>query len=508
MAQIESNPNNQLSKPEEKGDRALIAIIDDAIDIFHEEFLDADGQTRIIAIWDQTDNSASLRPLPTIGFGRTYEPQEINEYIRGERSTNLNRSSFKHGTQVTSIAAGRTLGIAPESKIIVVIPQIDDKTGFGIGYSAALDYIRKIAEDHNMPVVVNISQGFNLGAHDGTSLFEEECDNFSDDGEAPGLVIVKSAGNERDKRSHAELVISEKRADIQWDRQESLRDSDTQEPPRARIQIRFPSNDSMAFTLINPRGIRSTSVSFRPEAKQKVHKSFPNNGDSYVLDYTQSNPRNGDSILSISIYRNDGRTIEVGTWTLEIQDDSIGNQDDKKFHAWTESIPNRKGTRDIRFINHISERITLTIPGTAKTIISVGSVISTEPFDVTSYSSCGLTRDNRNQPVLVAVGENIEAAMYSNDCVRHSTTSFVNGTSFAAPQVTGAIALLLSARAKRRDSNASFPQFNISNIRELVISTMGNANREWQFDRGYGILNLQQLLDNGQHFIPQGNIET
>jgi hypothetical protein len=48
----------------ESGDQALIAIIDEGIDVFHNAFLDESGNTRIIAIWDQTDfPNATIRNL-------------------------------------------------------------------------------------------------------------------------------------------------------------------------------------------------------------------------------------------------------------------------------------------------------------------------------------------------------------------------------------------------------------------------------------------------------------
>ena len=59
-----------------------------------------------------------------------------------------------------------------------------------------------------MPVVVNISQGMNAGAHDGRSALELGFEHFSDGGRMPGRVVVKSAGNERDKRRACEGIAA------------------------------------------------------------------------------------------------------------------------------------------------------------------------------------------------------------------------------------------------------------------------------------------------------------
>jgi hypothetical protein len=40
---------------DERGDAALIAVIDNGVDIFHEALRDAQGRTRIVALWDQRD---------------------------------------------------------------------------------------------------------------------------------------------------------------------------------------------------------------------------------------------------------------------------------------------------------------------------------------------------------------------------------------------------------------------------------------------------------------------
>jgi hypothetical protein len=47
----------------EQGDRAMVGIIDDGIDVLHEAFLGDDGKTRIYAVWDQTDPAG---PPPNI----------------------------------------------------------------------------------------------------------------------------------------------------------------------------------------------------------------------------------------------------------------------------------------------------------------------------------------------------------------------------------------------------------------------------------------------------------
>jgi hypothetical protein len=209
------------------------------------------------------------------------------------------------------------MGIACESKIIIVMPS-RDKPGFNSGHILALEYIKKIAEQYEKPVVVNISQGDNLGAHDGTSLIERKCNQFSNNGETPGLIVVTSAGNERQAKRHAMLTVPIDRSEfIRWNSPHEYRRQD-------RIQLRFSSRNLMKFRLINPRGEKSNwinSVNYQTE-----NYPFLETGNIGSLDYKARDRFNQDSVLSITIFRSRDEKyspIEPGEWSLEIKGSSI-----------------------------------------------------------------------------------------------------------------------------------------------------------------------------------------
>src|SRR6185436_11942096 len=83
----------------------------------------------------------------------------------------------------------------------------DEPTGYSHAHLAALIFIDWEASRLGRPVVVNVSQGMNAGAHDGQSPLEIAFDEFSKSGTREGRVIVKSAGNERAKRGHARVTV-------------------------------------------------------------------------------------------------------------------------------------------------------------------------------------------------------------------------------------------------------------------------------------------------------------
>lgn len=479
-------PINLPVESSKNDDIALIAVIDGGIDILHSAFLDSSGNTKILSIWDQTNHTGSNPNIAgfTSEFGTEHTRENINSYVKENYipPSLKNLRGIAHGTQVASIAAG----IAPNSQLIIVIPEIRPDNGDGSkpgtdnAYTLALLYIKYLAKQHNRPVVINISLGTNAGAHDGTSLLEVACDRISDNGTLPGLVIVKSAGNERNKKSHAELLILDDTSNyLSWKSIGNNHKKDT-------IEFWFKSCNLMQFRLINPQNEPSIWILPCKVAQFYQFKT----GDSCQFSYVRYPKINENSSkFTIVITSDTDSVIEKGDWKVEIQ--SISTEDPNNIiNAWIQYANwNQVNDREIQFIDS-SDKITLTIPGTAKSIISVASVSSCEPFNITSYSSFGPTRDGRCQPILAAPGENVMAA------IANSSNQFspCNGTSMAAPHITGIVALLLSKISNNCMLNIHNPNYSAHEIQKWLRSQTRSNDEKWRNDIGYGVLDVQKLI--------------
>lgn len=489
---------------EERGDAALIGIIDSGVDILHSCFRDANGKSRILAYWDQQEAQDVRSPASvasqsfTQNYGRLYLKDEIEAFIEaGEAPFSLRDSVERHGTHVASIAGGRAVGsvadgIAPEARFIVVAPQMKTKPGDppSLGYSNshvdALAFLKAAAAGNwpsaekpilksPMPMAINISLGMNAGAHDGSSTLEAAFDTITGMGRLPGLVIVKSAGNERNHAGHARIRAFPGIETIEW---QSLPPPMPHLAPRKRdyFEVWYSHLDELEFTLVDPANNETAVVSAaNPEVSTFLGSNI------CELRLARDHPDNGGQRLTISIAESGATPIQLGVWKLRVH----GNQvlsGDGHVDIWVE----RNGKRGVRFTSH-EPRMTLSIPGTARTVITVGACTSEPKPRMIDASSYGRTRDGRPKPDLCAPGYRVVAAAAGGGM---DASVEMSGTSMAAPHVTGAIALLLSQRAKKTGQS----QLNARQVQAILVRSVNASSGLHHEGFGYGRLDLAKLF--------------
>jgi endonuclease G len=497
---------NDVFKPptDETGSHAIAGLIDTGIDIMHEAFLDGAGQTRILGIWNQRETapagSAYQSPKATFpgvftqDYGVLYLTNHINALIAGGAGSvpSILRdpgsgliNSPGHGTHVASIAAGRAVGafqggVAPDAKILVVIPNMVTKPtdppslGYSNSHVDALSFLLTAAKapaiGGGLPIAVNVSLGMNAGAHDGLSLLEASFDAATRNGLDEGVMIVKSAGNEGDSGGHAELQAFNGKQFITWQSDLVARDRDY-------IEVWYDAQHELEFVLIDPAGNRSPVVSSANPSASVVL-----GGNRCTLLLTEYHPDCGDDRLQITISP-EPAPIRAGLWQLDVTGVAVGGGS-QQIHAWVE----RDIARAVRFQTGDNNAMTLSVPGTARHVISVSASGSRLPLELTPSSSQGLTRDGRAKPDLCAPGTAIIAAA-SNSGNRQAVVA-MTGTSMAAPHVTGAVVLAFSMRA-RLGKQPLTANRTAGILRTCTIGGNGVHNRSF----GFGCLDAKKFLE-------------
>lgn len=127
--------------------------------------------------------------------------------------------------------------------------------------------------------------------------------------------------------------------------------------------------------------------------------------------------------------------------------------------------------------------VSLTDPGNADSVITVGATHRRRPheYGVSYFSSRGPTGDGRMKPDVVAPGEKIIAP------VPGELSAVKDGTSMAAPHVSGAAAMLMA----RHSELIAHP----ARIKKIICSTATDLGRERYF-QGAGLVDTLRALQS------------
>ncbi len=501
-----------VNNTEYKGSGVIVCIIDSGIDWEHEDFRDPldPSQSRILYVWDMTLTASGGETTPEdrdgvnyagLDYGVEYSNIQIEDEIDGLPAGFVRESDTNgHGTHVAGTAGGNGAslstrkyeGMAPEADLLIV------KAGNGSFLNSclidALTYAKQVASDQGKAIVVNMSLGGHADAHDGTGSLDEAVDDFT----GTGKVVVISAGNEGDENIHITgSVGSGSSVDFYF----------TVPPYSAKDDA---DNDYFGFDFWFDTGGDVTAQVTTPNSYTALqdagtaNTTETNDGSIYLYNYVDIN--NSDREVYSYIDDNNATFPPAnGLWTLNIENNSGSSM---TYHGWL------FGSSMGATLNSGDTDYTVGSPGTALEAITIGSYVSRWRWsnslgsgysytgtdysdDISSFSSIGPTRDDRQKPDIAAPGQGM-ASSTSSDYTPTPSAEWVlpgskhhitQGTSMSSPVTAGCVALLLEID----------PNLTASQVKSLITSTAmedsytGGSlpNYTW----GYGRLDIYRAAE-------------
>ena len=406
------------------GRGVLVGIVDSGIDFFHPDFRTEDGSSRILSLWDQ-----SIPGNPTEGYviGTEYTKEEINKAlalgeIQGRRLV-PSRDYTGHGTAVLGIAAGNgrasggaNRGIAYESDLLVVKMKNADKNSFPrtTELMEGVDYLIRQSIRLGKPIVVNISFGNNYGSHKGDSLLETYLDSVSAMGRN---VICTGMGNNGDDALHFGGKLENR--EIQ-----EIELGIGPYEPALNLQLWKAYEDEIKIYVENPSGIRIGPLEERMGAQR-----WRAGNTNLLIYYGKPAPYHVTQEIYFE-FLPDVLYVDSGVWKLVLQGINVKNGD---YFLW---LPGGKTLNPGTGFYLPRVQGTLTIPATARRLISVGAYDS-RLLSYAAFSGRGSSELPYGKPDLTAPGVSITAPRTGGDYGSYT------GTSFAVPFVSGSAALLM-----------------------------------------------------------------
>ncbi|MBQ8591253.1 MAG: S8 family peptidase [Lachnospiraceae bacterium] len=491
MQDIEYNPLSliasgilQLQRPplELTGRNVIIGVIDTGIRYEEDVFRRSDGSSRILSIWDQTNQDG----IPPEGFyyGSEYDNEMINIALRSENPRDIVPSYDEngHGTAMASVAAGSIVnkglyynGAAPDADIVVVklkeakqylrdyyyIPE-----GVACYEDAdilqAVQYVEQMAVPLQRPVVIVLGIGTNMGDHTGNdalSLFLNDVAGRSN------RVVVVCGGNEGNAAHHYEGMVNNNTIN-NWD----------------DVEIRVgPGEQGFVMELWGTLpylfnvSVRSPRGETTPEVVSQIGNSiryeFIFEGTIVEIGYWLVEQRSGEELITLRF-----TNPTEGIWTIRvtgIREPGIGT-----YHMW---LPITAFLRSETYFLRPNPYITLTAPGLAENVITM-STYDDRNDSFYQNSGRGFSRLGVVKPELAAPGVDIPTAL-----------GVRTGSSLAAAMTAGGVAQFLQWAVVEGNN----PYVDTEDVKNYLIrggtreERISYPSREW----GYGRLNVMGVFD-------------
>jgi subtilisin family serine protease len=498
-----------------KGQGSIVLVYDTGIDFTHLDFRNPSDTTksRILAIWDQTLTATGSEAPPSgFSYGVEYTQTQINNEVDGSPAGFLRtRDIHGHGTHVCGTAAGngrtfdgRYTGMAPLADIIVV--RGGDNSFSESRMIDGLTYAGTKAAAAGKPIAVNFSIGGQTGPHDGTRAYEVAITSFTS---TPGRVVVISAGNDGAVNMHVGGSLAASSTLTFTFTVPGYTPTTGTENDEFFFDLWFDENTSVTATATSPNGVTYTRA-----AGETGDSPTTTDGTITVWNYTSSL----NSLRNIQFWVHDKTTSTpaTGTWTLAVTNNTTNAV---PFDGWM--TDRAVGAASVTLTGGNNAK-SVSMPATAVGGITVASYVTKWGWpsyigsnrvysgtdrteNISTFSSIGPTRDGRQKPDFAAPGQGISSAMSSFADTTGASVWIhpgqkhwlMQGTSMAAPHVTGASALLLGIA----------PSLTVDQIRTLLSTTANTdafTGSVWNATWGVGKMDVLEAV--ARYFTPGATI--
>lgn len=480
------------------GNGVIVGVIDIGFDYTHPNFRNLNTQqTKISKVWEQSGITTAPAPYGTEYVGQTAILNRMRDLV-----------DETHGTHVAGIAAGSggilnslNKGVAYDSEIVLVSTNMSN-----VGIINGIQYIFNHAINNNKPAVANMSLGSHIGPHDGTSSFDSMSSTLTGN----GRILVGSAGNEGSDLLHLGKTFSVN-SNTLLSFVKFYPSLSTNGTSKIDIWGEVGKNFSVAVNIYNinnntyedftPYINTSSGTNTSTSANYNLYDDDPIIPDlcNVQVSFESSNSQNSKPHVFLNI-NNTSQDDNYKYIVLEI----ISN--DGHVNSWCANCTfnNLSFTSPVQ--NGDTSMTVGEIGGTGNSIISVGAFntkscttmyfnnnnpkctfdVATGLFDIANFSSKGPTADGRIKPDITAPGNRIVSSISRFDSRYNFTggnfnqnekyadvvsglTDNINnwyfaanqGTSMAAPMVTGIIALWLQAN----------PNLTVAQIKTILQNT-------------------------------------
>lgn len=467
------------------GRGTIICIIDTGIDYTNEVFRDADGNSRILAIWDQTIQSGT--PPQGFEYGTEYTREQINEALQAEDPYSVvpSRDEIGHGSMMAGVAAGSRInsgygyqGAAPDADIVVIklkqckqylrefflipdgVPAYQEND-----IMLAVQYGNGFARTFYRPIVFCLGLGTSYGDHAGSSSLATYLSIIA---RRRSRAVVVGGGNEGNSAHHFQGNLDNRGG---AGRENSV-----------PVEVRVGENavgfilelwgnvpDVYTISVRSPGG--ETIPPIRLGVQSNITYSFIYERTKITVSGLLVERRSGEELILLRV-----QDPTPGIWTFQVE--AVGEIHNGEFHLW---MPIDAFLNVPCYFLESSPYITLTEPAIAQDIISV-STYDGSNFSFYINSGRGFSRTGAIRPDFAAPGVNIPTIRGRQ-----------SGSSLAAAVTAGAVSQFMQWAVVERN-NQVVEGREIKNYFIRGASRDAGVtypNREW----GYGRLNLAGTFD-------------